>query len=150
MSYNHGMETVAGQVVSIERDRAGGAADVVVDAAAGCSRCASGRGCGAALFGARGGARRLCVALPPNVAVAVGDRVTLALDSRGLLGAAVIVYGWPLAGAAAGALVAALDGRGDAAAVLAALAGMAAGGFLARRRLCKAGCLRTVTPRILT
>lgn len=144
------METVTGQVVAVGHNGAARRADVRVDAGAGCSRCASGRGCGAALFGARGGVRQLNVAVPSGIDVAAGDRVTLALDSQNVLGAAVVVYGGPLAGAAAGALAAALGGYGDAAGAAAVLAGLGAGLFLARRRLRRAGCLREFTPRILT
>lgn len=118
-----------------------------VDVAAVCPRCAAGKGCGAGLGLNRSGQRQIEVRVRPGRALAAGDTVRLSLLPRSLLSAAAIVYGRPLLGAAAGALLAWWLGWGNAAAAAAALAGLGAGVGWARRRL--SGCLDEFTPEVI-
>jgi positive regulator of sigma E activity len=73
--------------------------------------------------------------VPPTLELRPGQPVSLRLREQTLLGAALLVYGQPLAGAAIASGAAWLAGFGDPAAVLAALAGLVAGIATARRRL---------------
>lgn len=114
-----------------------------------CARCAAGRGCGAGLFGRPETLRRIEVSVPEYAGIRKGDTVELAMQPGDLLTASMIVYGWPLAGAAFGALLAWQIGGGDAVTALAALAGLGTGVWLARRRVRDAGCMQRFTPRII-
>ncbi|MDJ0939255.1 MAG: SoxR reducing system RseC family protein [Woeseiaceae bacterium] len=142
-------DTPRGQVLSIQSGSHGQSALVKVSVESVCPRCAEGRGCGAGLFGASERTRRVEAGIPAGLDVRAGDTVSLRLDPDNVLAAAVIVYGWPLAGAAAGALVAFVVGAGDTAAALSALGGLAAGGFLARARLKTRRCLERFTPVVV-
>ncbi len=135
-----------GKVVSIVRDGTRARAVVTVDAAAICPRCAAGKGCGAGIFGASQSTRRIEVSLAPGCDVSEGDTVRLSLASRNLLQAAIIVYGWPLLGAIAGALLAFLGALDDKAAAASVLAGLAVGVALARLRLSRKDCLSRYSP----
>ena len=75
-----------------------------------------------------------------------GDTVRLELEGTNILRASLIVYGMPLAGAAVGAAFAYLAGLGDVGAALLAIAGLAAGFLLGRRRLQRRNCLAEFTP----
>jgi sigma-E factor negative regulatory protein RseC len=99
---------------------------VRVAAAGSCARCARGEGCGFGFAAARAGEGRLILTSPPGYRPAPGDTVRVALGQRGLAGAAVAVYGIPLAGLLAGSAAATLLGLGEPAAV-----GLAFGGFAA-------------------
>ena len=135
-----------GKVISIVRENDGVRAIVSVDAAAVCPRCAAGKGCGAGIFGASASMRRIEVSLPPEFDVSEGDTVSLSLGSRKLLQAAIIVYGWPLLGAIAGASLAYLGDLDDAGAAASALAGLAVGVTLARIRLGHKDCMSRFSP----
>ncbi|MDX1516965.1 MAG: SoxR reducing system RseC family protein [Woeseiaceae bacterium] len=140
------MERASGTVIAIAGQPA--IARIEVAMAAACPRCAEGKGCGAGLFGRRETARCIEVPLPAGSTLAVGDVVSVDLAPRRLLEAAVIVYGWPLAGAAAGAAAAFIAGAGDVAAPLCTLLGLGGGVWLARNRLRRPACLRRFTPTI--
>lgn len=132
------VEAVDGQTVAVRVETAGS-----------CARCARGEGCGFGFAAARTGERRLVLPRPPDYRPAPGDRVRVALEQRGLAGAAVAVYGIPLAGLLAGAGAATLLGLGELAAVGLAFGGFAAALPLARsatRRMDAAGRCR---PRLL-
>lgn len=137
-----------GTIVEIVRDGRGARAIVDVQAEFVCARCAAGRGCGAGVFGARRGTRRLDVAIDDRLDLAVGDAVGIELAPGNVLGAALLVYGLPLAGAAAAAALAYGLGLGDAGAALTALGGLCAGALAGRRRLQGAGCLARFTPTL--
>lgn len=143
------MNKAVGKVVAITGEGSGRVATIDVQAAAVCARCAAGKGCGAGLFGKSQTARRISAPVPRDVSILEGDTVQLALEPQDLLAAAVIVYGWPLSGAAIGATLSWLGGSGDAAAALSVLAGIAAGAYLARLRLGDRQCLQRFTPRII-
>lgn len=143
------MEQPRGKVISIAGQDPERRALVEVDAAAACSRCAQGRGCGAGLGGRAPSTRRVEAILSPGANVSSGDTVVIDLAPRSVLAAAGIVYGWPLAGAVAGAGFAYVAAYGDQAAAFAALAGLAAGALLVRRRLARSACLREFTPRVV-
>jgi positive regulator of sigma E activity len=143
------IENIQGTVVSIVRDSQGLRATVDVDTSVVCPRCASGKGCGAGIFSSTGKTRRIEAILSSSASsanVAEGDNVHLTLESRSLLRAAWIVYGWPLLGAATGALLANINALGDAMAAGAALAGLALGVTLARANLGRKACLSQFVP----
>ncbi len=139
------MQSQQGTVIALESGVDGTRALVEVDIAAVCPRCAAGKGCGAGLSLRQN--RRVEARVPTGALVDTGDTVELALAPSNVLRAAVIVYGWPLIGAAAAAAFAYLAGLNDAGAALAAVAGLGAGLVLARRRL--RGCLRDFTPEVI-
>jgi sigma-E factor negative regulatory protein RseC len=140
------MENLQGKIISIARNANGARATIDVDAGVICPRCAEGKGCGAGVFGASDQPRRIEAMLATGLDVSIGDSVSLSLGSRNLLQAAIIVYGWPLFGAAAGAVLALFAGFGDTGAVLAALAGLMLGALLARKRLGSRECLKRFVP----
>ena len=118
-----------------------------VDATLACARCASGKGCGAGYF-VRGRDRELRARLLPGVQVREGQRVQVELAGSNLLRAAVLVYGVPLAGAVAGALLAWTLQAGDLVAAALAIAGIGAGLVVSRLRLRRDHCLQQFTPII--
>ena len=137
-----------GTVVSLV-ERAGELyAEIEVDTAVACERCASGKGCGAGILGSGGGPRLIGMALDSNLRLQEGDRVRLALAPDNVLRAALIVYGIPMLAAVAGATAAFILSLGDAMAAVAALAGLGAGAMISRQRLGRAGCLRQFTPTV--
>jgi sigma-E factor negative regulatory protein RseC len=137
-----------GTVVEIIRDGRGCRAIVDVEAAAVCARCASGRGCGAGILTARQGVRRLDVAVQESGDLAAGDIVSVELAPGRVLRAALLVYGWPLAGAAVGAAFAYAFALADAGAAASALGGLAVGVVAGRRRLRDESCLEAFTPTL--
>ena len=143
------MNTTTGTVVGISGDGSGRTALVEVRAETVCARCAAGKGCGAGLFGKREALRRIEVAVPERAAIHEGDAVKLVMQDRDLLLASTIVYGWPLAGGVIAALLAWRLGGSDGTTALAALGGIGAGVWLARRRVRDSSCLQRFTPRII-
>ena len=139
------MQSQQGTVVALESGADGRRALVEVDMASACARCAAGKGCGAGLSLTRN--RRVEARVPPGAEIHAGDTVELTLAPNNVLRAAGIVYGLPLAAAASGAALAYLVGYGDPAAALAAVAGLAVGLVLAKRRL--RGCLKDFTPEVV-
>lgn len=139
------MQNPQGRIVSVHA----GYAVVEVDAELVCERCASGKGCGAGLLGGGAGAQRISVSVPADLDVVDGDLVSIVLQPKDILRAAVIVYGYPLAGAVIGAIAAAIAGFGDVAAAVAALSGITVGFLSASRRLRNARCLREFTPAVV-
>lgn len=137
-----------GTIVEIIRDRRGVRALVDVEAAAVCARCAAGRGCGAGVFVARQGTRRLEIVLSDDRGVAAGDVVSIELAPGHVLRAALIVYGLPLAGAATGAALAYILALGDAGAASFAIGGLLAGALAGRHRLRDDACIARFTPTV--
>lgn len=136
----------SGRVESVDDD----SVTVRVAAAGSCARCARGEGCGFGFAAARAGEARLVLQRPPALRAAPGDTVRIALDQRGLAGAAGAVYGLPLAGLLTGTLAAALLGLGEGATIVAALAAFTAALPLAQavsRRIDAAGVCQ---PRLLS
>ncbi len=140
------MENLQGKIISIARDANGARATIDVEAGVICPRCAEGRGCGAGIFGTSDQPRRVEAVLAAGLSVSVGDSVSLSLGSRNLLQASIIVYGWPLFGAATGAVLAQFAAFGDTGAVIAALTGLTLGALLARIRLASSECLSRFVP----
>jgi len=140
------MNEAQGKVVDVVHDADGPRLIVDVEATLACPRCAAGRGCGAGLLDGRPGTRRIAARIAAGPEPAPGDTVCLRLDAHGLLQAALIVYGLPLAGAALAAAGAYLLGFGDAGAALLAIGGLACGLALGRRHLRRAGCIVRFTP----
>ena len=81
--------------------------------------------------------------------VRIGDLVSIMLEPRNVLRAAIIVYGYPLMGAVLAAFIAYGIGLGDIAAALAALSGLVAGILIAKVRLQNTRCLRDFTPIVV-
>jgi len=115
-----------------------------------CARCAAGRGCGAGLLAGNPRERQLLLEAPPGIELRPGDRVTLELSPRHLLGASFALYGLPLVALVAVPAIA--DGLwgplSDAALSGFALTGLVLALLAGRRRLRRAGCLRRFIPAI--
>lgn len=114
-----------------------------------CERCESGKGCGAGLLGKRTGDKCVEATVAADLEVSLGDIVSIVLEPRNVLRAAIIVYGYPLFGAVLAAFAAYSAGLGDVAGALAALSGLVAGILIARIRLRNARCLRDFTPIVV-
>lgn len=142
------MDNPTGTIHSVVADALGTRAIVDVDVGSACPRCAAGKGCGAGLLIGGGQVRRVEAAVSANMALAAGDRVELVLASSKLLRATLIVYGLPLVGAVGSAAMAYLLELGDAAAALAAIAGLSVGLLAGRWRLRRDTCLAHFVPRI--
>ncbi|MEM8816264.1 MAG: SoxR reducing system RseC family protein [Pseudomonadota bacterium] len=137
------VERASGRILTLGPQTSGGddyrEAEIELDPVSACPRCAEGRGCGAGVFGGPAEKRRLRLPVPDSGRFAEGDRVALEMPTRSLLDAALMAYGWPLAGLMSGAaLAAALTGvgnpGGDGLAALLALAGLSLGLVLSRRQ----------------
>ncbi len=142
------MEDPSGRVVRIVESAGIRLAEVEVSDGFACPRCAAGKGCGAGLS-ADSEARAVRASVDAGMDVEVGDSVRIELAPRDLLHAAWLVYGLPMVAAVLSSALAFAAGFGDAAAALAAVAGLAAGGLYSRRRLATDACLRRFTPRIV-
>lgn len=140
------MQSPRGRILNLYHETAAPHALVEVRASLGCARCAAGKGCGAGVVGGDGHPQRIEAVIAGGIEVREGDEVRVELAPNNVLEAALVVYGLPLAGAVAGAVVAQAAGAGDGWAVLAACFGLAAGVAAGRLRLRKAACLRRFTP----
>ena len=141
------MNDPQGTIVAITRTAAGVRAIVDVEAGAVCARCASGRGCGAGVLSGRARSR-LEVLVDADLELSEGDVVGIELPSRDVLGAALSVYGLPLAGAMFGAALAHLATLGDGGSAAMAIGGLFLGVIISRRRLRDASCLARFTPTV--
>ncbi len=139
------MEQARGRITAIHEERA----TVEVDTASFCSRCSTGKGCGAGLLGADRGPRRIDVPLPKDARLGKGDEVTLELAPHSVLQAALLVYGVPLLVVAAVSVLAVLLGWSDLEFVAVMFGAGALGVFIGRRRLRRTNCLKQFTPTIL-
>lgn len=135
-----------GTVVLLEGGRVAVRALIDVEPSIACPRCAAGKGCGAGLLGSGRGMRRVEASVPEGLALAVGDRVAVALMPENLLAAATIAYGLPLAGAVLGAGIGLYLAAGDPGAAAAAAIGLAMGLVAARLRLRRGACLHRFVP----
>lgn len=98
-----------------------------------CVRCAEGRGCGGGLLGKLLGDRLHLVQVTHAGDIQPGDCVRIGLPESVLLRATLAVYGMPLAGLFAGAVLATWAGGGnEAVVILGGASGMAAGIFWMR------------------
>lgn len=140
------MEKTRGRILSILPD--GSRATVEVDTATFCERCASGKGCGAGIFGSGRGPRCFEAPIVDHAEVKAGDEVQIELAPQSVLRAAWIVYGIPLGGALVAAGIAYVAGMTDGWSLLAIIAGLVLGGYIGRRRLRGSDCLRQFTPII--
>lgn len=140
------MQTTRGHILSIRSDRT--AATVSVKTVDFCARCASGKGCGAGLYGSRGGSRHFEAPISGAIDLHEGDEVQVELAPHNVLRAALQVYGAPLLGVLIMTGLAYLadwsDWQGAAAGGFGVLAGVA----ISRYRLQRARCLRQFTPVI--
>ena len=143
------MQNPHGQIISISAEAPERQVVVEVESVIVCERCESGKGCGAGLLGKKAGDKRVEATVLADLEVSVGDVVSIALEPRNVLRAAVIVYGYPLFGAVLAALMAYSAGMGDVAGALAALTGLITGILIARVRLHNARCLRDFTPVVV-
>lgn len=140
------LTSVQGRVMRIDDYQA----TVDVDAVNVCPRCASGKGCGAGLYGSSDKPARISIRLPQQSRIRTGDVVTLSIAPHRLLYASCFAYGLPLLGAVAGLLFGQVfmqpvtDGKG----VVLALLGMAAGFLFGQRRLRQASCMQQFVPEL--
>ena len=142
------MENPRGRILSLHGINSDTYAIVEVDALVACARCAAGKGCGAGLLGGDTTSKRVEAMISSRLELQQGDEVFITLQPKNLLRAALLVYGLPLAGALLGAAAAYGFGLNDAAAAVTALAGIAAGFWLARQRLQSVRCLRQFVPTV--
>lgn len=134
--------------MSLSNGTRGARAVVSIKVEAACPRCAAGKGCGAGLITGAGRDREVEATIRPGLDIAENDIVEISLAPDNLLRAAAIVYGLPMLGAVAAAAIAYAFSLGDAAAALAALAGLACGLTVSRWRLQQASCLRRFVPSV--
>ena len=140
------MQTTRGQILAIRADRA--AATVSVNTVEFCARCASGKGCGAGLFGSSGGSRQFEAPISGPMELREGDEVQIELAPHKLLRAAIQVYGAPLVGVLIMTGLAYLAGWPDWQGAVAGGVGVLTGAGISRYRLKRAPCLRQFTPVI--
>ena len=114
------------------------------------SAVAAGKGCGARLLGGSRDSAVLEIPLNPASGLREGDEVRLTLEPSHLLRATMLVYGLPLAGIILSLTAGWLLSRplSDAAAIVYATGGLAAGLFAGRRQLGRHECLTQFIPRI--
>ncbi|MDJ0711994.1 MAG: SoxR reducing system RseC family protein [Woeseiaceae bacterium] len=136
------MERASGRITAVHDDHL----TVEVNTASFCSRCAAGKGCGAALLGADRGPRQVDVPLPRHGEFSAGDQVTLELAPQSVLHAALIVYGIPLATIAAIGVLALLFDWSDLKVTFGMIAGGLVGVTIGRSRLRRTNCLKQFTP----
>ena len=140
------MEQSRGRIISVADDLSH--ATVEVDTAVFFSRCASGKGFGAVIFGSDRGPRRLDALVVGQLELHEGDEVQLELAPQSVLRAALIVYGIPLAATVLVTGIAYLAGLTDMEAVLAVSAAVAVSVIIGRQRLRRSSCLRQYTPAV--
>lgn len=140
------MQTTRGQILSIRSDRA--VATVTVNTVDFCARCASGKGCGAGLFGSSGGSRQFEAPISGAMDLREGDEVQIELAPHNVLRAALQVYGAPLVGVLIMTGLAHLAGWSDLQGAAAGGVGVLAGAAISRYRLKRVRCLRQFTPVI--
>ena len=138
------MEQARGRITAVHEDRV----TVEVNTASFCSRCSTGKGCGAGLLGADRGPRQVDVPLPDDARFGEGDEVMLELAPQNLLRAALLVYGVPLLVVAVISVVAVLLGWSDLESVAVMLGAAVIGIAIGRRRLRRTNCLKQFTPVI--
>ena len=143
------MEQAVGRVIAIQTASSPFSAEVEVSSTITCARCASGRGCGAALLGASSKNRRIAARIGSGINVQEGDEVRMELGSRRLLRASWLVYGTPLTAALIASAAAHFAGLRDPYTAVAALVGVGLGMVIARSRLRKTACLQQFTPTIV-
>ena len=143
------MEQAFGRVIAIQTASAPSSAEVEVRGGVTCARCASGRGCGAALLGSNNEKRCIAARIATGINVQEGDEVCMELASRRLLQASWLVYGTPLAAALVASAAAYLTNLPDPYAAVAAVVGAGVGVVIARSRLRKTTCLRQFMPIIV-
>ena len=142
------MDNPKGKIQAFVSDEHGTRAIVSIDVVAVCPRCAAGKGCGAGLLASDDRIRQVEASMHPDMDLAEGDLVEIALAPSNLLRAALIVYGLPMLGAVVAATLAYIWTLGDASAAAAALLGLAVGIVLGRWRLRQEACLRDFVPSI--
>lgn len=140
----HPCGTVRSLIVTPEGERV----IVDVDVRGQCRRCAAGKGCGAGLLNGTGNRRRIEARARAGLSLATGDTVELELAPRDILHAAVTVYGIPMFAALLSATAAYSLALGDAAAAIAALAGLGTGLLASRWYLGRPACLARFTPTV--
>ena len=136
-------------VLSLDNSNGMAYANVVVEAAPACPRCASGRGCGAGAFAASRKGSRVKIEVPARLHLSAGDVVNVEANSQSLLEASMLAYGIPLAGMVTGTLLAALLGLSEGLTIAVAVAGLCLGlaaGKRASRAVCWQEQLRLASP----
>lgn len=138
------MITETGKVVAVSGDRVW----VQTIRASACESCSARNGCGQRALAGVSGGRANQVLVTNTLGARVGDEVTVAIEESALLGASLLVYALPLVLMVVGAVTGHQLSEGqDAAAMLGAALGMAAGFIFARR--VGANPARDYEPRLL-
>ncbi|HSN73041.1 MAG TPA: SoxR reducing system RseC family protein [Steroidobacteraceae bacterium] len=124
---------------------------VACEPTAGCAACAAGVGCRGGLIAALLGRPRLIEVERGTSPARPGELVRVRIPVVAVSRAAALAYGAPLAGLLIGTLLAAwgLPGSGDGAAVAGAIAGCAAGVWIAQRRLARDREARDLRPTLV-
>ena len=138
------MEKARGRITAIHDDHV----TVEVNSASFCSRCSTGKGCGAGLLGADRGPRQVDVPRYDDTRFREGDEVMLELEPKSVLHAALIVYGMPLVGVALVGALATFLGWSDGRTVLVMMAAVIIAVAIGRTRLRRSNCLKQFTPMI--
>lgn len=126
-------------VLSLEASNGKAYAELIVEAAPACQRCASGRGCGAGAFRGRRESCQVRVEVPDGLGLSAGDVVNVEAGGQSLLRASAAAYGLPLAGMLAGAVTGALLSQSEGPVIAFAVLGLVAG-FAAGKRSLRATC----------
>ena len=138
------MEQARGRITAIHDDHF----TVEVNSASFCSRCSTGKGCGAGLLGADRGPRQVDVPRIGDARFSEGDEVILELAPQSVLQAALIVYGIPLAAVALVGALATFLGWSDGRTVLMMMGAVVIAVAIGRKRLRRTNCLKQFTPMI--
>jgi sigma-E factor negative regulatory protein RseC len=115
-----------------------------------CSGCSARSGCGTGLLSRLIGRRFAEMSVPNELDLKVGDRVVLGLSETGLVKGAVAMYGLPLIGMLAGAVLAQpMASSAELVVVTGGALGLLAGLFLARIYLTKGASAAELRPTVL-
>lgn len=131
------------RVVAVEP----GVAWLEPEPAAACGGCAARSGCGTAYIRPGKGERRFAVA--DDFHARVGDRVVVGIDQAVLTRASAVAYLIPVGLVVALAVLASMLGASDAGTAAAAVVGLVAGVWLARRRADRMATAGELTPVVL-
>lgn len=143
------MKDPRGRVISVSGAAESRRALVEVNSGLQCERCAQGKGCGAGLLGGTPGSKRIDALVRAGLSLTEGDEVRIQLAPGNVLRASLMVYGTPLLFAVGAAIIAYFAGLGDLLASMASVAGLLSGVQVARFRLKKSHCMRSLTPTVV-
>lgn len=115
-----------------------------------CGHCELNKGCGTGALAKLLANRSRPIRLNNEQGLSPGDRVTIGLEERGLMLASLLVYGLPLIGMMAAALVVDLFFGGNELLMIAAAAAGFIGAYKATDAIANSYLASAMTPKILT